>query len=113
MATYEIKNYIKLLCIRVDHFESFIVNEVNCNTLEEIQEFTDKYKGREGLKVIMIDMNAKEVITFKDVQKFIHNAHVFDYIRHLANEGHKMISADDFGKLDLNIYLQYMLCNNM
>ena len=36
MATYEIKNYIKLLCIRIDHFESFIVDEKNTNQIEEI-----------------------------------------------------------------------------
>lgn len=29
MATFEIENYIKLICIRVDHFESYIVDEVN------------------------------------------------------------------------------------
>ena len=29
MALYEIKNYIKLLCIRIDHIESYVVDEVN------------------------------------------------------------------------------------
>ena len=29
MALYEIKDYIKLLCIRIDHIESYVVDEVN------------------------------------------------------------------------------------
>ena len=37
MATYEIKNYMKLLCIRVDHFESFLVDEKNTDSIEEIE----------------------------------------------------------------------------
>lgn len=101
-----------MLCIRIDHFESFIVDEANCGTVDEVQSFADKYKGRDGLRVIMIEMSTMEPISFRDVQKVIHNAHVFDCIRHLADDGHKMISADDFGKLDVNMYLQYMLCNN-
>ena len=34
MATYEIKNYMKLLCIRIEHFESFIVAEKNTDQIK-------------------------------------------------------------------------------
>lgn len=41
MATYEIKNYMKLLCIRIDHFESFLVDEKNTDSIEEIEKFIE------------------------------------------------------------------------
>ena len=56
MATYEIKNYIKLLCIRIDHFESFIVAEKNTDKIEEIEEFINRYDNRDGLKIVIIQI---------------------------------------------------------
>lgn len=94
MATYEIENYIKLICIRIDHFESFIVSELNTNSAEEIERFMDRYSNREGLKVIIVKMNSMETITFDEVKKIIKTAHVFDYIRMLNNEGHQMLDTD-------------------
>lgn len=109
---YDIKNYVKLLCIRIDHFESHIVDEKNTTDPKEVEEFINRYQNREGLKILMIQMANMEMVTFDEVKKFIHNAHVFDYIRHLANEEHELIPVKDLGKLDMNLYLNYMLNNN-
>lgn len=110
MATYEIQNYIKLICIRLDHFESYIVDEVNCSAIEEVEAFIRKYDGNEELKIIMVQMNNMEVITFDDVKKVIKNAHMFDYLRHLVSEGHKMINIDDANIFNLGWIINYMLC---
>lgn len=110
---YDIKNYVKLLCIRIDHFESQIVDEKNTNDSKEIEEFIKRYQNRQGLKILIIQMNNMEIVTFDEIKKFIRNAHVFDYIRHLANERHELIPVKDLGKLDMNLYLNSMLNNNM
>ena len=111
MATYEIKNYIKMLCIRIDHFESFLVDEKNTDSIEEIEEFINRYDNRDGLKIVIIQMENMEMITFDDVKKIIKNAHVFDYIRHLSSEGHKMIPFTEINKLDVSWLLKHMLSN--
>ena len=108
MAVYEIQNYIKMICIRIDHFESHIVDEMNCHEIDKIEEFINRYKDRSGLKVIIIQMNDMEIITFDDVKKFIKNAHVFDYIRYLADSGHKMLTADE-DNINLGVLVKYML----
>ena len=46
MALYEIKNYIKLLCIRIDHIESYVVDELNTSDEQKIDEFINTYKHR-------------------------------------------------------------------
>ena len=109
---YDIKNYIKLLCLRVDHFESFVVDEINTTDPKEIEDFINLYQGREGLKILMIQMANMEMVTFDQIKKVIQNAHVFDYIRRLASQGHELIPVKDIGNLDMNLYLNYMLNNN-
>lgn len=109
---YDIQNYVKLLCIRIDHFESHIVDEQNTTDPKKVEAFIDRYQNREGLKILMIQMANMEMVTFDEVKKFIHNAHVFDYIRHLANERHELIPVKDLGNLDMNLYLNYMLNSN-
>ena len=111
MATYEIKNYIKLLCIRIDHFESFIVAEKNTDQIEEIEEFINRYDNRDGLKIAIIQMGNMEMITFDDVKKIIHNAHVFDYMRHLVNDGHEMLALSDVSKTSIDWIVSHMLSN--
>ena len=44
MALYEIKNYIKLLCIRIDHIESYVVDELNTSDEQKINEFINTNK---------------------------------------------------------------------
>lgn len=94
MATYNIHNYLKLLCLRMDHFETIIEDELNTIDDYEIEGFIDKYKDKQGLNIIIIEMNTEEIITFDDVQKIIHNAHVFDYIRSLMLDNNRLITMN-------------------
>ena len=105
---YQIKNYIKLLCLRVDHFESFVVDEINTTDTKEIEDFINLYQGREGLKILMIQMANMEMVTFDQIKKIIQNAHVFDYIRRLASQGHELIPIEDNEKLDMSMYLKIL-----
>ena len=105
---YQIKNYIKLLCLRVDHFESFVVDEINTTDSKEIEDFVSLYQGREGLKILMIQMANMEMVTFDQIKKVIQNAHVFDYIRRLASQGHELIPIEDNEKLDMSMYLKIL-----
>lgn len=105
---YQIKNYIKLLCLRVDHFESFVVDEINTTDPKEIEDFINLYQGREGLKILMIQMANMEMVTFDQIKKVIQNAHVFDYIRRLASQGHELIPIEDNEKLDMSMYLKIL-----
>lgn len=66
---YDIKNYVKLLCIRIDHFESHIVDEQNTTDPKEVEAFIDRYQNREGLKILMIQMANMEMVTFDEVKK--------------------------------------------
>ena len=111
MATYEIKNYIKLLCIRIDHFESSIVSEKNTNQIDENEDFINRYDNRDGLKIVIIQMENMEMITFDDVKKIIHNAHIFDYMRYLVNDGHKMLTISDVNKTSIDWLVSHMISN--
>ena len=44
MSTYKIRNYIKLLCIRLDHFETILEDELNTVDEGDIEDFIDRYK---------------------------------------------------------------------
>ena len=94
MATYNIHNYLKLLCLRMDHFETIIEDELNTIDDYEIEGFIDKYKDKQGLKIIIIEMNTEEILIFDAVQKIIHNAHVFDYIRSLMLDNNRLITMN-------------------
>ena len=76
MANFEIKSYIKLLCIRLDHFESYVVDEVNTTDEETIKKFIDTHKNRKGTKILLFEMNTMDMITLDEIQNIIHNAHV-------------------------------------
>lgn len=65
---YDIKNYVKLLCIRIDHFESHIVDEQNTTDSKEIEEFIKRYQNRQGLKILIIQMNNMEIVTFDEIK---------------------------------------------
>lgn len=94
MALYEIKSYIKLLCIRVDHIESYVVDELNTSDEKEINDFIKMYKHRKGLKILIFEMEDDvHVITYDQMQSFIHTLHVFDYIRKLIeNDTNKFVA---------------------
>ena len=66
MALYEIKNYIKLLCMRIDHIESYVVDELNTSDEQKINEFLKMYKHRKGLKILIFEMTDEaHMITYE------------------------------------------------
>ena len=97
MALYEIKDYIKLLCIRIDHIESYVVDELNTSDEQKINEFIKMYKHRKGLKILIFEMTDEaHMITYEQMQSFIHTLHVFDYIRQIIeNETNKLVVVND------------------
>ena len=97
MALYEIKNYIKLLCIRIDYIESYVVDELNTSDEKEINDFIKMYKHRRGLKILIFEMSDDvHIITYEQMQSFIHTLHVFDYIRQIIkNETNKLVVVND------------------
>ena len=97
MALYEIKNYIKLLCIRIDHIESYVVDELNTSDEKEINDFIKMYKHRRGLKILIFEMSDDvHIITYEQMQSFIHTLHMFDYIRQIIeNETNKLVVVND------------------
>ena len=97
MALYEIKNYIKLICIRIDHIESYVVDELNTSDEKEINDFIKMYKHRKDLKILIFEMtDESHMITYEQMQSFIHTLHVFDYIRQIIeNETNKLVVVND------------------
>lgn len=108
MATFEIENYIKLICIRVNHFESYIVDEVNTNKEEDIDKFLTLHRNRPGVKILIFRMNTMEIITFDEVKRIIHNAHMFDYLRQLVSDGNKLLQVEDVDKLPIGTFIKYL-----
>lgn len=109
MSTFEIKNYLKLLCIRLDHFESYVVDELNTIEHEKIEQFLNLHKNRKGVKILIFEMNSQEMITFEEIQKYIHTAHVFDYMRQLITDGHRLISVEDTNNESIGVFIKHML----
>lgn len=109
MATYEIKNYIKLLCLRVDHFETILEDEVNTRDIIDIENFIERYDNCKGLKIIMVEMNTEEMFTFDELKHVIHNVHVFDYIRNIVADGNKMLPVEQLQSIGINLLMKYML----
>lgn len=110
MGNIEIKNYVKLLSIRIDHYESHLIKELNTCDADEIEQFIARFKGIAGVKVIIIEMNTQEMLTFDEVRRIIHNAHVFDYLRNIVSDGNKMVTVnDDFDGIDIGMFVKYML----
>lgn len=109
MATYEIKNYIKLLCLQVDHFQTILEDEVNTRDIDEIKKFIERYDNRKGLKIIMIEMNSEEMFTFDELKRVIHNAHVFDYIRNTVMNGNKILPVEQLQSIGINLLMKYLL----
>lgn len=46
MSLYEIKGYVKLLCIRIDHLENYVINEINTFNDRKAEDFIKLYKNR-------------------------------------------------------------------
>lgn len=109
MSKFDIKNYIKLLCIRLDHFESYLIDEVNTTDEKTIENFINLHKKHKGTKILIFEMNTMELITFEEVQKYIHTAHIFDYMRHLIEDGHDLLSVEDVDGASIGSLIKYML----
>ena len=109
MAIYEIKNYIKLLCLRVDHFQTILEDEVNTRDITAIENFIERYDNRKGLKIIMLEMNTEEMFTFDELKRVIHNVHVFDYIRNIVADGNKMLPVEQLQSIGINLLMKYLL----
>lgn len=109
MPTFEIKNYLKLLCIRLDHFESYLIDELNTTDIEKIQSFFNLHKNRKGTKILIFEMNSLEMTTFEEIQKYIHTAHIFDYIKQLVTDGHSLLSVDGSNGESVDMFIKCML----
>lgn len=109
MSTYKIRNYIKLLCIRLDHFETILEDELNTVDEGDIEDFIDRYKDHSGMKILMFDMDTMDMITFNDVRKIIHNAHIFDYVKSLITNGNKLLPIGDINSHAIGSFIKHVL----
>ena len=75
------------------------MKRVKLNTSDEqkINEFIKMYKHRKGLKILIFEMTDEaHIITYEQMQSFIHTLHVFDYIRQIIeNETNKLVVVND------------------
>lgn len=108
MATFEIENYIKLICIRADHFESYIVDEVNTKDEKDIDKFLALHRNRPGVKILIFKMNTMEIITFDQVKQIIHTAHMFDYLRQLVSDGNKLLQLEHPEEVAIGTFIKYL-----
>lgn len=106
---FKIKNYIKLICLRLDHYESYIEDEVNTDNISDINDFVNKHRNEEGVKILMIEMKDMKIVTINDIKNYITNVHAFDYIRGLLNAGHQLITAEEVDKMSIGEIVNYML----
>ena len=55
------------------------------------------YKHRKGLKILIFEIEDEaHIITYEQMQSFIHTLHVFDYIRQIIeNETNKLVVVND------------------
>ena len=75
------------------------LKRVKLNTSDEqkINEFINTYKHRKGLKILIFEMTDEaHIITYEQMQSFIHTLHVFDYIRQIIeNESNRLVVVND------------------
>ena len=64
------------------------------------------------LFLLLLRQNNNVPLLFDDVKKIIHNAHIFDYMRHLVNDGHRMLTISDVNKTSIDWLLKHMLSND-
>lgn len=106
---FEIKNYVKLICLRLDHYESFIEDEVNTDCISDINKFVLKHKNEEGVKILIFEMKNMRMTTITEAREYIKHLHAFDYIRGLIESGHDLISADQIDTMSIGEIITYML----
>ena len=71
--------------------------KLNTSDEQKINEFINTYKHRKGLKILIFEMTDEaHMITYEQMQSFIHTLHVFDYIRQIIeNETNKLVVVND------------------
>ena len=106
---FEIKNYVKLICLRLDHYESFIEDEVNTDSISDINNFILKHKNEEGVKILIFEMKNMRMTTISQAREYIQHLHAFDYIRGLIESGHDLITSDQVDKMSIGEIITYML----
>ena len=64
---------------------------------DSINEFIKMYKHRKGLKILIFEMTDEaNIITYEQMQSFIHTLRVFDYIRQvIENESNRLVVVKD------------------
>lgn len=101
---YKIKNYVKLLCVRIDHFESQIVDECNTDNFEEIEQFIYKYQKQKNLKIVIIQMCNMNILTLDNIRRNIH---------YVVNKKNDLFSTNEFKKPELSFFLGNELESNI
>lgn len=101
---YDIKNYVKLLCINIDHFESQIIDECNTDNFEEIEQFIYKYQNQENLKIVIIQMCNMNILTFDNIRRNIH---------YVVNKKNDLFTVNEFKKRELSVFLDNALEGNI
>ena len=99
---YKISNYIKLLCINIDHFESQIVDEYNTDNFEEVEQFIYKYQKQKNLKIVIIQMCNMNILTLDNIRRNVHYA---------VNKKNDLFTVNEFKKRELSFFLCNMLEN--
>ena len=71
--------------------------KLNTSDEQKINEFINTYKHRKGLKILIFEMTDEaHIITYEQMQSFIHTLHVFDYIRQIIeNESNRLVVVND------------------
>ena len=101
---YDIKNYVKLLCINIDHFESQIVDEYNTDSFEEVEQFIYKYQKQKNLKIVIIQMCNMNIITLDNIRRSV---------RYAANKKNDLFTVNEFKKQELSFFLCNALESNI
>lgn len=108
-SEFKIKNYIKLICLRLDHYESYIEDEVNTDNISDINDFVNKHRCDEGAKILMFEMNNMKMTSLNDARKYVRNIHAFDYIRGLIDSGHILVTADQNDQMSIDKIIDHLI----
>mgnify|MGYP004521351811 FL=1 len=108
-SEFKIKNYIKLICLRVDHYESYIEDEVNTDNISGINDFIIKHRNEEGIKILMFEMSDMRMTSLEDARKYVRNIHAFDYIRGLIDSGHILVTANQNDQMSIDEIINHLI----
>lgn len=108
-SEFKIKNYIKLICLRLDHYESYIEDEMNTDSISDINDFVNKHRSEEGVKILMFEMNNTEMTSLNDARKYVRNIHAFDYIRGLVDSGHILVTANQNDQMSIDEIINHLI----